>query len=266
MRFDDVKLYVLKARLISTLGDFSEEYSFERVIHVRLIETGSSSSVIYDPKLKKNFEKEKISTFIYEIEVDHINVRMPGELEKSQDFIRRINYRYDMLKLKINEKGIALDIVNTEEMKSTWKDLRTFISDDYTGKAVENYLFKLDKQLEDKEAIMPIMNQYFQYGLLFPQIPKKHLKEWRSDRLIELSEYEKEAFTEEITFKKNESGLRYYHINGQSLTESKTTVITFDGSLTVPENEMLTRGASMEVVFMRKNIINKWQFNLYNYK
>lgn len=115
------------------------------------------------------------------------------------------------------------------------------------------------------EEIKVCLSQYFHFGLLFPEVPQRHKENWTHQRVIRFSDYENEMFDENITHTRTEEGVRYYTLTGNVLSDSQTTINSYEGSLCVCENDIFPENATLKIEFERDHIINRWSFNVLRY-
>ena len=252
--------YKLRAVHQSFDGNESECNTYERLLHVELL--NYEQAVLYSPELKMNFENINKGSNLFEIETNNVQVDLCPRLKKAEDFIRRINYRYDWLQLRVRNDGKLASVPNRDEMKSTWKELRETLEGDYIGNAVEDFLKEADLWFQTDEHLHKPLYQYFYFALLFPQIPFKHNPKWENKRKIEFSEYEKEQFEETIKYVGTEKGIRQYRIFGNPFPESKVKIEKYEGTIYSPVNTLMVKKAEVEIRFCFSEIINQWNFEL----
>jgi hypothetical protein len=259
----NITKYILRAELHNRVGSGKlQSHLFEREFYVRFLHKTGQNATFYDPELKMHFEDKSALSYLYEIEIYNAKTICGGELEKSADFIRRINYVYDWIQLNVNMKGKITFIENKEELKKQWSKIKLTLTHDYKGIAVDEYLEKVDQRFEEEKEIWQIVYQYFNFGLLFPHIPYKHNSDWEQKRLIEFSEYEDERFEEHIVYEKTEKGLRNYRVIITTQKDSATILEQYEGKIIIAENNLLPVMAVIEIVFREDNIANQWYFKI----
>lgn len=255
--------YILRAELHNRMDEKElQSYMFERRFHLKFLEKTGQDSTFYDPELKLNFEDSSAVAFIYEIETQNSETICGDELEKATDFIRRINYMYDWIQLRVNKKGKVLSVENKEELTDQWQKIKESLLSDYKGKEVDKYLEEIDRRVEDGKMFWGAVSQYFHFGLLFPHIPQVHGQQWDNKRLIEFSEYEEEQFEEHIVFEKLENSSRMYSLDVKPLGDSETKLEKYEGKITVPEYDIFPTSVLLEVVFQKNDVANQWYFKL----
>jgi hypothetical protein len=97
---------------------------------------------------------------------------------------------------------------------------------------------------------------------IFPNIPKKHYKEWSNVREVGFSEYENEMFEEHLVYTGTSDDTRNYLITGKTLSDSKTELLEFTGEIKAPENELFPANANVSFACNIGKINIKWQINL----
>lgn len=264
MEIED-KLFLLRIGFANRRGDKVNTCSFERLINVRFLREVGHDAVFYDKELNMYFQNTSAIAQVYEIETVDFFVKASGILSKAEEYIRRINYRYDWMQVKVNQSGKVMDILNKEELKERWLRLRTAIFKDYKGDVVEFGLSKIDKQFNDPNEIETCIAQYFYFGLLFPCIPQKHDEDWKNRRDIRFSDYENEIFDENITYTQTAEGNRYYKVTGTAYPDSETFLNCYSGSLCVSKDDTFPESADINIEFERDDIINQWSFDLLRY-
>lgn len=256
-----MQVYSLRAELINSRNTNQDSILFERTLYIRYLrETGRN-----DEELNIHLQDISALSKVYEIETADFFVTASQRLKKAQEYIRRINYRYDWIQVKVNKAGKVLDILNKEELKERWSRLKVAIRKDYKGDVMELGLTKIDKQLTCPEEMEARLSQYFYFGLLFPEIPQRHKDHWTHQRVIGFSDYENEMFNETITHTCNEENVRHYALSGDAFSDSHTTINSYEGSLCVRDNNIFPENATLKIEFERDHILNQWSFNLLRY-
>lgn len=258
-----MEIYSLRAEFVSYReNETIDKVLFERTLYLRFLrETGHNSSS-YDPELKMHFQNSNAVASLYEIEIADFFVTASQRLKKAEEFIRRLNYKYDWAQIRVNHSGKGLLIENKNELKERWERLKNAMLKDYKGSVVEHALTNTDIIFESDELINNSLYQYFYFALLFLNIPKKHSENWINTRLIEFSEYEKEKFSETITYVKTEDDFRIYNITGVAVPESKTVVTNYKGRANIKKETILPDKAELKIQFLRDEISNQWSFKL----
>lgn len=255
--------YTLRAELYSRWEEKKlQKYLFERKFHIKYIGKGGKRTAVYNTELDLYFQATPVQDLNFEIEVDNSAFILSDELEKSTEFVRRVNYMYDWIQLCVNTEGKVVSIRNEEELIQQWRKMKDKLLVDYRGREVDAYLSKVDERLANSTILRSSVQQYFNFGLVFLPIPHLHKKEWSNKRLIEFSEYEDEKFEEKIIYQTEENGLRKYNINIQSLKDSDIYLEQYEGNVTMPANDIFPISALIEVVFRKDDISNQWYFKL----
>lgn len=258
-------IFLLRSELINSEKGQKEKSFFEHILRVRFLRETGHDITIYDPELKMHFEDRNAWASIYEIETVDVSVKCSRRLQKAEDFIRRINHKYDWIQVRVNAKGKILSIENKDELKKRWVRLKESILKDYKGATVERALNKIDNRFGTEDQIVSAVSQYFYFGLLFPGIPQKHGDTWNNKRFIEFSEYEEEKFEEQISYDHSENDLRTYNISGQIFPESNTIIDKYEGNLSLIKGDIFPDNAKINIIFRRDDITNQWNFTMYRY-
>ena len=259
------RLFHQRSKLTNTKDKNIDHCSFERLLNVRFLRETGRNATFYDKESKMNFYDPRALASIYEIETVDFFVNASRRLDKAAEFIRRINYKYDWIQIKVNEEGEIKSIVNKEELKERWPRLRASILKDYKGDVIEHALSKIDKQFGTEDQINSALSQYMYFGLIFPRIPEKHTDNWENNRFVEFSEYEGETFEEKVLFLKEDGERRIYEITGKALPESKTKINEYKGHLIIMKNDIFPEEIELNIEFVRDNIVNQWNFELLCY-
>lgn len=258
-------IFLLRSMLTNTRGGKNDYISCERLLNVRYLRETGQNATVYDKELNLYFHDPSALAQIYEIETVEFNIKASSHLSKAEEYIRRINYRYDWIQIKVNLQGKVLGIQNKEELKERWSRLRTAIRKDYKGDVVELGLSRINKQFDDPKEIEVCISQYFYFGLLFPCIPKYHKENWTHSRKIRFSDYENEIFEENMAYIRTEEENKYYELTGNPFPNSLTTMNYYKGGLRITGNNIFPESADIKIEFERDNIINQWSFNLLRY-
>ena len=259
------RLFLLRSKLTNTKEKNIDYCSFERLLNVRFLRETGRNATFYDKESKMNFYDPRALAFIYEIETVDFFANTSQHLHKATEFIRRVNYKYDWIQIKVNDKRKVISIENKEELKERWSRLKAAILKDYKGDVVEYALSKIDNQFETDNQINLALFEYMYFGLIFPQIPKWHKNEWENNRFIKFSEYENEKFEENIKYLKNDGDKRIYEITGKTLQESKTSINEYKGHISVINDNIFPEDLELNIEFVRDNVVNRWSFELLCY-
>lgn len=256
-------LYKQISKLTTMFRDETEVNIYEWVFAVKEIGNTEKSSIIYDRELKMYFENPTGATYIYEVEFRNVNLNLCQRLSKSENFNRKLFYRYDFIQPRINYNGQVISILNKTELKQTWLKLRSRIITDHKGDIVERYLDKTDMEFTTDNTLYPAINQYLYFGLLFPNLPKSHNNSWVGKRLIEFSPYEREQFEEITTIESMNDKEVSYCIKGNILSNSKAIIKNFSGYAIKSVNENFAKNIELSASFTKDNYQNTWEFKFY---
>jgi len=259
-------LFFSSAELITQFGDETDRLYIERTFEVKKLKEIGTNATIYDPKIKLYFEDKSALRYLFEIDLKEIDVTTSEYLSKSADYLRRIQYRYDWIQPTLKENGKISSVENNKDLKITWERLKDKIRDTYKDNKIEEHFSEIDLEFDKEEAILPALYQYTHFGLLFPHIPQSHSEKWEQRRDIELSEYEKEKFTEKTDFVQLDGeGTRVYRITGEAKPDCQFTMNRYKGVVKIPQNELFPVHTEVAVEFQKEDIINKWYFKLIQY-
>lgn len=257
--------YTLEAELKISKNGLVENNHYQSILIVNELERKEENSVFYNKELKIYIEKEASVNTLYEIELYDICLRLSEDLEKANDFTRRLMLRYDYIQPKVNTQGKVVSVQNTKELQDVWQSLKENILEDYEGDAVTDYLKEVEEKMLTQDFILSPMSQYFFFGLLFPGIPASHSMEWKSTRDIEFSDYEEEKFQEFVSFDKEIDNLRLYRISGNTLPNSNFVLEDFSGLIRVKKGEILPVQSDITIIYKRHGQQYQWIFNLEQY-
>jgi hypothetical protein len=255
---DSVLKYTLRAELhVRKESEKQESFLFKREFRLKHIGSTDRKSPVYNSE-----HSSQRSAYIYEMEVLNRDFILSDKLEKSTDFIRRVNYMYDWMLLKINLQGKIISVINEIEIKEKWNRIKKSLLADYAGEIVETYLEDLDTRVNDLGILHSDVCRYFNWGLIFTSIPYKHRNDWQGQRIIEFSEFENEKFEEQIIFRIEENKMRKYDISINPLKESEMKIEQYHGNIIIPDNDIFPVSALIEVVFRNDDIASQWYFKL----
>jgi len=245
---NDIKHYQLKSSHLYQEEDIIEKQLFERNFTVK--ELRKYEATFYDPNLKVHFFDENKSGYLVEIVLNNFQLHVCRRMKQAEDFLRRINYLFDFVHLKINKNGKILSIENIEELQQEWNKLKSFLLSDYSGIEVDDYLKEIDTWFETGKEMENQMFSLFHYGMAFPSIPMKHTDNWESHCPIRLSEYEPEGFEQQISYIKKEGNSRFYSISGKSRQESNIEIVKYEGKIIANTDTLFPEHAKIEVDFL----------------
>jgi len=257
--------FTLKGELIVEDNDTVDKQLFQRCMFVKFLNRRSEKKIMYDSKLKMHFESDSLSSSVYEVETDNFYVTASGRLSKAADFIRRLNYRYDWIQIRVNNSGRITAVENIPELKMRWERLKKRVQKDYYGNVVTGHLRKLDKEFVTDNNILKSVCQYLFFGLLFPEIPLTHSDNWKNERKVEFSEYEGEDFIEQMHYAGKDKGMNHYRITGQTLESSRLELIKYDGYLWRKDEHISSWQVYMKIQYKRGKAVRTWTFRLDQY-
>lgn len=198
-------------------------------------------------------KKKPTTSFIYEIETDSVHLKLCNRLKSSQDFSRRLFYRYDWIQPVLNENGEIISVDNTEELNTTWPRLRERILKDYKGVIVNHHLDRISKEFETGKAPNSSLRDYLHFGLLIPEIPAMHNNNWTRTRTIQFSEFDGLHFDEEVVFTGMENDLRCYDINW-NLTDDRLIIEEQKGKIKIANGEFFPSSSELYISIKNKNL------------
>lgn len=255
--------YKQTANLITTNKGEIEENTYELIFEINKLRDNEKNAVIYDKELKMYFENPSGIITTYEIEIKKVRADLCKRLKKSEEFNRRLFLRYDWIRIQVNTKGEIISIDNKEEIKATWKKLKAKIQTNTKGDYVDKYLSRIDDEINSTQAIYPIFNQYFMFGLLFPRIPRQHSASLQRERIVEFSPYERESFKELLSCVSFNNDKPIYTLKGSTLNESRTNLIEYSGHITRNINSVNPEQVNLSIEYEKDRIHNIWNFDLY---
>jgi hypothetical protein len=238
--------------------DGIEENRYEITYSVNLVEIDENAAIMHDKDLNIYFQEESRIRYLYEVETNDVKITLAEPVKKSEDFNRRLFYRLDWIQVCMEASGKGVSVGKISEMREAWKELKESILEDYRGKVVMNKLEAIDKDFEDGKAIAIPITQYLHFGLLFPNIPKKHRNEWNRTRKVSFSEYENEQFEEYTVYAGTNSDTRNYSVTGKTLPDSKTELLEFTGEIKMPVNDLFPVSTVISFACNRGKTGLKW--------
>lgn len=243
--------------------DSVQEFSYRRYLRVLPLKTKTDKKVFYNKELNMHFESPE-SFYSYEIEVEDVHVNMAKEFRKSQDFLRRLNYKYDWIHLEKNDNGKITGVSNLDELRKNWIKLKERILQHYKGEAAESYLEKVSVDFEYDNHFKDIFSQYYEYGLLYPPIPESHGEEWKIQRLIKLDNTPETKLMETLSFKDKQENTRRYILDWKKHdSDSPIELKETEGSLEYCTLSNTLKKAEARIRFAYDDsIINEWKFRL----
>lgn len=254
-------IYIFKATRRSNKNNYHETVGYECSLCVKIRE--NINNTFFNKEHKMYLKDELSSFFVYEIEINNVQITANSRLEKSRDFLRRLYYRYDWIIAKALKNGYVISIENLEELKTNWHELKNIILSSYCGGKVENYLEHLNNVFQQNTIFEVPFSQYLYFGLLFPPIPVSHKPGWTGVRKIQLSDFEKESFEETITYlSTSENGRRRYKITAEALPGSVALLESFKGNVTRSPGNLHVDQAQAEAIYNYNDQKIEWAFEL----
>lgn len=237
-------------------------FSYSKKIRLSSLKDSTDKKIFYDKKLKMHFESvQSYRTFILEI-VD-VFVDFDKEFKKSEDFLRRLSYRYDWLQLERCSDGKITNIGNLEELRSNWLLLEQRTRKDYTGEFVDEYLVNISNQFTDNGHFKSIFNQYKEYGLLFMKIPDRPGSSWPGKRIINIDNHPDSSLLETVTLAGENEKYKTYAIKLEQNPDSLMTLIEAAGELKWNKRINMLQAVNVKIrYYYDKTIINEWDFNM----
>ena len=262
---NEIRKYILNAELSTMVNGKAEKERFQFMLHIVHLEDVGQDASFYDPELKMHFADITALGSIYQINIQDIYLKLSSRLDKAADFIRRASYVNDWMEIRANTRGIVKSVENRDELKENWKVLRSMLSHDYTGEAVEQNLIEIDERWNISDKILPAVYTYLNFGLIFPHIPPKHDENWENRRKVTLSEYENGTFEEHLCYVGEQEGSRQYSVVLSSAPEQQTEIEQASGYILVNHGEILPQDADIEVNYRSETVQKSWQFKLKKY-
>jgi len=219
-------------KIIKTGAQESEQdFCTQRYICIRPVSKRPENKIYYDASLKMHFES--LETFNkYEIEVKDVKLQFDKQYHKAQDFLRRLNYKYDWVRVEQSSNGKITNIENIEELRTNWLLLKERVEKDYAGISVDQYLNGITDLFSEDDHFWRIFSQYNEYGLLFPDIPQSHDPNWNRVRTVYLDSNPKSRLCEVITSNGVEEKYRIYDVSlKQDVENSLITIVDCVGMI-----------------------------------
>lgn len=259
----DTSSYTISVEHLSIDNGEEEKQVYNKVLNVTVLD--KSTPIFYDEATKLHFESGKGCNWIYELEIADVSVKLSSRLKKAEDFIRRVNYCYDWIQISVDNQGKVTSIKNEPELKQDWQELKYLLLADYEGSQVEKYLSRIDLNFNHNNRLFNLFSKYFYYGLLFPEIPAVHTKEWSKHRIIKLSDYDEDVFfNEKITFESTIYELRKYKISGNLENNVESLDLhQFEGEIIYNANDEIIENANVIINYSQEgSFVSQWSFSL----
>lgn len=251
------------AKLTTNYKGEVEENFYEYTFAVKVKGNTEKTSFIYDKELKMHFENPSGVVYSYEVEITNVKLNLCRRLKKSTNFNRKLFYRYDFIKPKVNNRGQVISIQNKPQLKRTWEKLKAKMLIDHQGDYPQKYLDKVDTEFTTDESVYPVMSQYLKFGLLYFNIPKSHSSNWTGKRLVEFSPYEREKFEETIVISSISDKEITYKIEGKAQENSNTHIRKYAGYAIKGVDENFVRKIELSTSIIKDSITSEWEFIFY---
>lgn len=243
--------------------NFSEILLFKRILSVMPLNREPIKKTVYNKKMNAYLEIP-VSFFSYEIEVKNVEVKLAREFRKSADLYRRLLYKYDWICVEKSSNGQFLSVTNSDEIRANWDKLRERILVDYHGDLVESYLEKISTDMADAGHFDMILNQYDEFGLLFPLVPQYAEEGSCRERHVRLDHRPDTDLLETTILMETVGNVNRYNLTWGPRNE-KTDIrlgIT-SGSLEQNIQENMPERVEACIEFMYDDsIVNEWRFSL----
>lgn len=237
----------------------NQTFRFDRILRVTPLHDEPKKKIIYDKEQKCYFE----SFWAYQdyvVEIEKARCYFDREFYKVQDLHRRLTYRYDWMRFRIDTSGRHQVLNNFVKLRKDWKELKLFLKQDYIGAMTEVYLDKITDQLDKDETYISILNNYLYYALLFPPIPKFHSPEWKHSRSILVADETNVYLTESIKYIGESDQIKEYSIEAEN-QNPMVSLLTFSGNIKMSKRTGLIEKVLVNVVY-KNNLINDWTFSI----
>lgn len=246
----------------SNRSEESQNFCYSRDIKLYSLNNNSEKKIYYDENLKMHFESiESFSN--YELEILNVSVDFDREIQKAQDFHRRLGYMYDWLQVEKSSNGKIIDVRNLEQIRRNWELLKKRIKKDYVGSLVDNYLDRISEQFAKDRHFKDIFNQYYEFGLLYFNIPMHHRENWEACRIMKIDNHEDSLLKETITLMSEDENTKKYSVKFEKDTKSSINLIEYTGEISYDKKENAVQSANIRIkYFYDESIINEWYFSL----
>lgn len=121
-------------------------------------------------------------TNMYRMDIRDILYLNDGILEKNEDLMRRLAWRFDGVQFTLDEEGKIDSITNMEELYAQWKKLLSYLEADYVGVEAEWYWDQLSVHIQDMESVINELERFSWLGMILPAPPRIYQirtnKEW----------------------------------------------------------------------------------------
>lgn len=251
--------YIQKNTYKKIKGDDVSVFRFDRILRVTPLAVKSEKQVFYDEELNICYESP-VTCIRYEIEIEKARTYFDKKFFKLEDFHRRITYRYDWMKVKVDSNGISTVIDNFDEMRRNWFELVSYLKKDYIGASVNSYLENITEDFKCNDNFQFIVNNYFYYGLLFPPIPYEYKKEWIGNRSVLFPDVSAIHLSETIEPINSEETRNTYRLKAE-MVDSHALLTQYEGEICVSTIDHMVQQAVVKLQYAN-NLINDWTFSI----
>lgn len=126
-----------------------------RSLKVKIVPTDSQSSIVAVTTQKEVLKLDSV-------------------LKKQENISNEVSKAIDVVQLKLNAWGEPISILNQDEILNKWQSIRKNLERGFKGKAMEDYLARIEMKLKNHEALLHNIKQYRLFGGLFPTLYFEH--------------------------------------------------------------------------------------------
>lgn len=191
-----------------------------------------------------------------------------NELQKHDDFLRKLSYRYDNIVLSTDSEGVLTSIHNHKEICEQWEKLKSLISQDYTGDDMEQVLKQITKELESPENTIKELSLYNWLGLIFssPRYIQQAYNKEKVNHYPVRTLHGIFNIQEDITETERTKESTFYKITGRPDINGNEdyNLIEYDGELEIQNTTNKIMEANLDITLKVKDTIRKEQYELYH--
>jgi len=232
---------------------------FDRILRVTPLQDKPQKNLFYNEDLR-GYVQSPYTYIDYEVEIEKARCYFDQKYYKSQDFHRRITYRYDWMKLRIDTSGRHQVLDNFEYLRKNWTELESFLRNDYIGVEVDLYLKQVTDDFGRKQTFESMLHSYFYYGILFPPIPKNHGAKWKKLRKVLISDSSNIVLNETIRFESEDEKIKTYRIEAECINPG-IKLLTFSGTIVLSKETGFVEKAFLDLQYDNR-ITNAWTFSI----
>lgn len=226
----------------------------------------AENNKLYSQQCAKYIYITQLASLQFKIKFVDIMYLNKNKLQKHDDFMRRLSYRYNDIILSADSQGVITTIDNMEDIHSQWSELKSLLIEHYTGDDMEQFLERLTKELYSPESTIKELGLYNWLGLIFAgpryihQAANKEEVHYYPVRTIHGTFNVRESVTE--IEKKQESTI--YKISGQPSPDKNTdySLIEYDGEIEIQNSNNLILDANLDIMLKVKGTIRTEQYEL----